>query len=215
MENLETYLKKINEENWRNICNSVVYVRCPQKLDLLKKAGFEVDPRNDGFLAMCFIEHNEGVSFYIISPAHIRNENIFVSRENKSSSLIFRAKDLSECFYLNQDFIQIDLTRYYSYADALKKEYETGIDDIMDSRDLEELDEFREPFFPDDVQILLVGKTFGQEKQIVRIQRFGENCLYGILLNEPSKATGLHKGDEVDFMFVEREGGLSTIHIVK
>ena len=79
MEKLEAFLKKLGEESWRDICNSVVFIRCPEMLDVLKKAGFEVDSRNDGFIAMCFVDHMEGLSFYVIAAAHIRDNNIFVS----------------------------------------------------------------------------------------------------------------------------------------
>lgn len=212
---LEDYLKKLGDENWRNISNSVVYISCPEKLEILKKAGFEIDSRNKGFIAMCFIDHNEGLSFYVIAAAHIRDANIFVSPENKSSSLILRAVDLQDCLYLNQEYIDIDLSRYYSYAAVLMKEYEEPFEEAVAIRDIGELDDFRKPFFPDDVEVLLIGKDFGQERVFVRAERYGENCLYGKLLQEPKNKTRLCKDEEIDFVLVEREGKTSTIHVIK
>ena len=212
---LEDYLKKLGDENWRNISNSVVYISCPEKLEILKKAGFEIDSRNKGCIAMCFIDHNEGLSFYVIAAAHIRDANIFVSPENKSSSLILRAVDLQDCLYLNQEYIDIDLSRYYSYAAVLMKEYEEPFEEAVAIRDISELDDFRKPFFPDDVEVLLIGKDFGQERVFVRAERYGENCLYGKLLQEPKNKTSLCKDEEIDFVLVEREGKASTIHVIK
>ena len=214
-QNLESCLKKLNNENWRNISNSIVYIRCKDKLDVLKKAGFEVDPRNDGFIAMCFINHVEGLSFYVIAAAHIRDTNIFVSRENKNSQLIIGAGELQNCMYLNQECMEINLTQYYSYADSVMKDYEQDFEEAVSIRDITELDDFRKPFSPDDIEILLIGKNFGQERVFVRAERFGNNCLYGILLNEPQNNTGLHKGDEIDFILVEKDGKSSTVHVVK
>ena len=215
MENLEGCLKKLGDENWRELSNTVVYIRCVQKLEVLKKAGFKVDPRNDGFLAMCFIDHEKGLSFYVISAAHIRNSDIFVSPENKSSAIILGAQDLAECLYLNQQYIEIDLSRYFDYAASIKKNYEQNIDDVLYIRDITELDDFRKPFFPDDIEVLLIGKNFGQERIFVRSAHYGENGLTGIILDEPQKATELRKGDEIDFMLVERDGKLSTVCVVK
>ena len=215
MENLETYLKKLNEENWRNITNSVVYIRSPEKLEILKTAGFDVDSRNDGFIAMCFVDHIEGLSFYVIAAAHIRDQNIFISKENKSSSLIFRIQGLSECFYLNQEYINVDFLRWDSYAKEIISSYEADCEEAVEMRDITELDDFRNPFFPDDIEVLLLGKSFGQKRVYVRAQRYGENCLYGCLLDEPPVETGLHKGDEIDFMLIEREGKYSTVHVCR
>ena len=215
MENLEGCLKKLGDENWRELTNTVVYIRCAKKLEVLKTAGFKVDPRNDGFLAMCFIDHVKGLCFYIISAAHIRGSDIFVSPENKSSAIILGAQDLAECLYLNQQYIEIDLSRYFDYAASIKKDYEQNIDDVLYIRDITELDDFRKPFFPDDIEVLLIGKDFGQERIFVRSEHYGESGLTGIILDEPQKSTGLHQGDEIDFMLVERDGKLSTVHVVK
>lgn len=214
-ENLEACLKGLGNENWRNLANSIVYVRCKDKLEILTKAGFEVDSRNDGFIAMCFINHLEGLSFYVIAAAHIRNNNIFVSRENKNASLVIKAEALKDCLYLNQECMEINLTQYYFYADAVMKEYEQDFEEAVSIRDIAELDDFRKPFSPDEIEVLLIGKEFGQERVFVRTERFGNNCLYGVLLTEPLNETGLHKGDEIDFILVERDGKASTVHVVK
>ncbi len=212
-EKLELCLKNLGAENWRNICNSLVYIRCPQKLEVLKKASFEVDSRNDGFIAMCFVDHAEGLCFYVIAAAHIRDNNIFVSRENKASRLIFKASEFEKCLYLNQENIEVDLSRYYSYAGAIMKEFEEPFEEAVAIRDITELDDFRRPFNPDEIEVMLIGKEFGQKRIFVRAERFGENCLYGIIVSEPGADTGFCKGDEIDFMLVEREGKLSTVHV--
>ena len=215
MENLETCLKKLSEESWRNITNSIVFIRCPEKLDVLKSAGFEVDSRNDGFIALCFVDHNEGLSFYVIAAAHIRNQNIFICKENKSSSLIFRIQALTDCFYLPQDCINMDYSRWDYYVSSIIKDCEKNFEEATEIRDLVELDEFRNPFFPDDIEVMLVGKSTMQQRVHVRAEKWGDNCLIGTLLDEPEQTSGLHKGDQIDFMLVEREGGFSTVHVCK
>ena len=214
-QNLESCLKKLDDENWRNISNSIVYIRCRDKLEILKTAGFDVDPRNDGFIAMCFIDHVEGLSFYVIAAAHLRDTNIFVSKENKSSRLIFKAEGLKDCVYLNQENIDVDLSGYYSYAKAIMTEFEEPFEEAVAIRDINELDDFRNPYNPDEIEVVLIGKDFSQDRIFVRAERFGENCLYGIIVSEVESKTGFKKGDEIDFMLVEREGKASTIHVIK
>lgn len=213
--NLELCLRPLEKDSWRNIYNSLVYVRCPGKLEVLKKAGFEVDSRNDGFIGMSFISHLEGLCFYVIAAAHIRNENIFVCRENKVSEVIFKAVDLSSCLYLNQENIDLDLSRYYSYAQNIIKNYEEPFEEAVEIRDITELDGFRKPFWPDEIEVLLIGGAGQQERVFVRAERFGDNCLFGHLVDEPELFEGIHKGDEIDFMLIEREGKSSTVHVVK
>jgi len=212
---LEKYLLPLEKEDWHNICNSIVFVRCPDKMDLLRKAGFEVDPRNDGILALCFIDHNEGLSFYVIAAAHIRADNIFVSKENKASCVILHAVTMPAAPCLKSDFINADAAQYESYVSQIVRQYEYGIDDAIKMRGISELDEFRKPFFPDDIEILLLKKGCDQERVFVRACKYGEGCLYGQLLDQPAQDFGLNKGDLIDFMVLQREGGLSTLHLVK
>jgi len=215
LENLENYLKKIGEEGWYNIANSLLYVRCPDKMELLRKTGFDVDGRNDGFIALCYVNHLEGLSFYVIAAAHLRFENIFISKENKSASLSFTAATLKDCLYLNQNYMNIDFSRWKPYVDSIKSTYEADCEEAVEIRKMSELDDFRIKDFPDNIEVLLIGKGFDQERIIVRAETFGENCFNGILLTEPDQPFGIHKGDEISFMLVDRNGSLGTVSIVK
>ena len=213
--NLEAYLVSLYREDWHNICNTLVYLRCKEKMDLLKKAGFEVDPRNDGVLALCFIDHEQGLSFYVIAAAHIRADNIFVSKENPASQVLLRASSMQNAPCLKSDYINADLSRYESYVTQIVRQYEYGLDDAIKMRGITELDDFRKPFFPDDVEVLLLSKELEQERVFVRLCKYGQGCLYGELLDEPDQDFGIHKGQIIDFMVLQREGGLSTVHLKK
>lgn len=214
MENLESCLKSLGNEDWRNITNSMIYIRCPQKLEVLQKAGFEIAGRNDGFLTLCFVDHLKGLSFYVIAAAHIGEDRVFVSKENKSSQLIFTVGELTDCVYLNQDFIEADFSHYYSYIDEIISQFEKDCEEAVDIRKIIKLDDFRNPQFPDNIEVVLIGKGLEQEKVWVRATQFGVNCIYGILLDEPKQDFGIHKDDLIDLMLVERDGKLSTIHAV-
>ena len=213
--NLEAYLVSIEKEDWHNVCNSIVYVRCPEKMDVLQKAGFAVDPRNDGVLALCFVDHEEGLSFFVIAAAHIRADNIFVSKENRSACIILRASLIPCAMCLKSDFINADVNSYESYVSQIVKQYEYGIDDAIKMRSITELDDFRKHFFPDDIEILLLGKGLEQERVFVRSYKYGSGCLYGQLLDEPRQNFGVHKGDIIDFLVLDRDGKKSTVHVVK
>ena len=212
---LEAYLVSLEKEDWHNICNSIVYVRCPDKLEVLRKAGFEVDARNDGVLALCFIDHNEGLSFYVIAAAHIRADNIFVCKENKASCVILHAAAIPFALCLKSDYINADVAQYESYVTQIVRQYEYGLDDAIKMRGISELDDFRKPFFPDDIEILLLGKGLEQERVFVRACKYGEGCLSGLLLDEPVQDFGVHKNDVIDFLVIDRDGKKSTVHVVK
>ena len=213
--NLEAFLVPLEKENWRDICNSIVYLRCPKMREVVKKAGFEVDPRNDGVLALCFIDHEQGLSFYVIAAAHIRADNIFVSKENPASQVLLRASSMQNALCLKSDYINADVSRYESYVTQIVRQYEYGLDDAIKMRGITELDDFRKPFFPDDVEVLLLSKGLEQERVFVRLCKYGQGCLYGELLDEPDQDFGIHKGQIIDFMVLQREGGLSTVHLKK
>ena len=215
MADLEECLKDLGRENWRNIANSMIYIRCPDKLEVLRKAGFEVVGRNDGVLALCFVDHLKGVCFYVIAAAHIGQERVFVSKENKSSQLVFPIGELGGCLYLNQDFIEADLSHYYSYVDEIMKEFEKDYEEAVDLRKILELDDFRDPQFPDNIEVVLLAKGLEQEKVWIRATQFGLNCIYGILLDEPKQDFGVHKDDLIDLMLIERDGKMCTVHAVK
>ncbi|MCR4901040.1 MAG: hypothetical protein K5907_09530 [Treponema sp.] len=212
---LEAFLIPIKGEDWRDIYNSIVYVRCKEKMEVLKKAGFDVDNRNDGFIALCFIDHQEGLSFYVIAAAHLRGENIFVSKENKSSAVILRAVDLADAPYLNSNYINVDISKYDYYAGSIIDKYEKDIEEAVEMRDIEELDSFRKPYFPDEIEVVLLGKDGSQEKVFVLGSRYGSGCLFGVLINEPALDFGIHKGQEIDFMVIDKAGSLCTVHVKK
>ncbi|MBO4532390.1 MAG: hypothetical protein J5726_01645 [Treponema sp.] len=213
--NLEAFLESLEKADWHDICNSIVYVRCPEKMEVLRKAGFAVDPRNDGVLALCFIDHGEGLSFYVIAAAHIRADNIFVSKENKAACVILRAASIPTALCLKSDFINADVNTYEAYVSQIVKQYEYGLDDAIKMRNITELDGFRKPFFPDDIEVLLLAKGLEQERVFVRACKYGEGCLYGQLLDEPDQDFGVHKDEVIDFMVLDREGTLSTVHLKK
>lgn len=215
MADLEECLKDLGRENWRNIANSMIYIRCPDKLEVLRKAGFEVVGRNDGVLALCFVDHLKGVCFYVIAAAHIGQDRVFVSKENKSSQLVFPVGELDGYLYLNQDFIEADLSHYYSYVDEIMKEFEKNYEEAVDLRKILELDDFRDPQFPDNIEVVLLAKGLEQEKVWIRATQFGLNCIYGILLDEPQQDFGVHKDDLIDLMLIERDGKMCTVHAVK
>lgn len=212
---LEAFLVPLEKESWRDICNSVVYVRCPQLLDTVKKTGFDVDPRNDGVLALCFVDHSQGLSFYVIAAAHIRADNIFVSKENKSSQVLLRASSMPQALCLKSDYINADVSRFDSYVTQIVREYEYALDDAIKMRGITELDDFRKPFYPDEVEVLLLAKGLEQERVFVRVCKYGEGCLYGELLDEPKQDFGIHKADVIDFLVLDRGGKKSTVHVVK
>ena len=95
------------------------------------------------------------------------------------------------------------------------KQFEKDYEEAVDIRKILKLDEFRDPQFPDNIEVVLLAKGLEQEKVWIRATQFGLNCIYGILLDEPQQDFGVHKDDLIDLMLIERDGKMCTVHAVK
>lgn len=83
-------------------------------------------------------------------------------------------------------------------------------------RQIDVLDEFRHPFFPDDIEVFFVGENVQPENMWLRLTRLEDKTFYEKLLDEPNQDVGFHMNDEMDFIIARQsDDSIVAIHIVK
>ena len=155
----------------------------------------------DCVLCYGFIKNDEGVCLLALGCGrHIDNGveffegsretvDISVKKIRQYDFMIVKEKDLRE--------------RYHAQLEMLRK-YEASAE-VMESRTFQFLDEIRDPYQIDDVQVLLFKKGVDTEMVIVRITGLQQPYIIGQLLEEPIGEFGCHKGDVIGF-YVREDG---------
>lgn len=205
-------LKPIKGESFRNLYRTFLFIKCPDMLKSIEDT-FEVSEKDDGVFALGYIDHEAGLSFRVIASAHFENEKIIIGKEKSDVMFIFRAGFLQECSYVRFDANEMDYVPYYDYVEQAMS-YDKDLEGAVEARDIELLDLFRHPEYPDDIEIYFVGENIEPENMWLRISRVEENALYGKVLDEPAQKIGIHLGDEIDFVLVkQKDGTIGAFHI--
>ena len=87
---------------------------------------------------------------------------------------------------------------HIDYLKKLLSIFETN-EAVVATRDVEELDPFRNREYPDDVQVYVAAKGMQIELVWVRLYGLQDNEITGILLNEPDQDFGIHERDIIGF----------------
>lgn len=205
----------LSEVSFRTIARNYVYVRCPKIVDELRE-GYKVEADDDGFMALCYVDHEKGISFLVIGAANFKGYELSVhGTKKKDSAIVLQIENLIDAqiavlYPQNEQQKQM----HSQIADILE-EFEKDIPEVLETRDIDILDKFRNPFYPDDVEIHFAGEKVDPENMWVRLTRVGEDCLYGTLLDDPFQKIGIHKGDEISFILVKMEdGNIEAFHFL-
>lgn len=157
----------------------------------------------DSIVTYGYIDHETGFRFEVLSTASIRNDKfqifndrpegkrVFIKAEAVSDFEGFAIKDRDGQYTANKELI-----------DLITEGYEQN-EEIMNSRMMSFLDESRDPFNVDDVQVHLYKDGNQDEVCWVSIEGLEEHAIIGKLLNEPYQDFGYHEGDTIAF-FVQK-----------
>lgn len=207
-------LKPINGESFRNLYRTFLFIQCP---DLLKSISdtFEISEKDDGVFALGYIDHESGLSFRVIAAAHFEEDNFIIGPQKTDVMFMFRAGSVADCKYVRFSSDEMDYVPYYEYVE-IAMSYDKGNEKVVEMRDIEILDQFRHPEFPDDVEIYFVGEKIETENMWLRLTKIKDNKLFGKLLDEPMQNVGFHLGDEIDFGIAKQsDDSLVAVHICK
>lgn len=176
------------------------------------------DVEANALLCMGYIDHTAGLTYEALALANYCDGDYSIVWEAKDVSLKIRAESTNGKIIMpienkvlyNKFKWRIELLENY-YGDA----------NVLECRDIQELDNFRHPDFPDDLAVIIVKEGLKPETIWVRANRVttynAEVILFkGELLNEPYADFGIHIGQEIECVsFVNDSGERILGHIVR
>lgn len=157
----------------------------------------------DSIVTYGYIDHETGFRFEVLSTASIRNDKFQIFDDRPEEKRVFiKAEVINEV----EGFAIKDRDGQYAankeLIDLITEGYEQN-EEIMNSRMMSFLDESRDLFNIDDVQVQLHKEGNQIEVCWARIEGLEEHVIIGKLLNEPYQDFGYHEGDTIAF-FVQK-----------
>ena len=161
----------------------------------------EIDERVNAILAIPYIDHERGISFFTLSTASLDGKNVEIcKREDFSAMSIFRKGDVDESefeylenLHVNDDFDIKDFEDFSKIVDN----YHVN-DNVEALRFIDILDNAREPDYPDDLKTIFIKEGLQMEQMWVRAENLDDNQLIeATLLNTPLQDFGVEAGDRV------------------
>ena len=157
----------------------------------------------DSIVTYGYIDHETGFRFEVLSTASIRKDQFQIFNDRPEGKRVFiKAEIINEV----EGFAIKDRDGQYAankeLIDLITEGYEQN-EEIMNSRMMSFLDESRDPFNIDDVQVQLHKEGNQIEACWARIEGLEEHVIIGKLLNEPYQDFGYHEGDTIAF-FVQK-----------
>jgi len=209
---IEELMKPIRDANFRSLYHKLVYIRCPEIIERLAGAGIEIINGSDGVIAYGYIDEQCGLSFHVFGAASIKEgvELIKGSKDEKAM-LLLRRGSVAECNFVNLDEVGISCAEYIPMIKMIRDNYDTNNEAKENMRRMDFLDNFRNDDFPDDVAVVIFSDGLQPEQVWMRCVDVTEEMLYGTLLNEPNQDYGVHEGDKVGFVPIERNDGLLLV----
>ena len=165
---------------------------------------YDLEEEVNSMILLPYVDHTAGLSFQIVATCLLKNGKLTVYERGDDFKTLsnYRYSSLKNVEFeyldnldLNADF---DIKTYNDHAMEIFHLYNDN-DKLLALRNLELLDEVREPEYPDDVFVGFFKKGFGGEGMWVRYEDFEETDFYGILLNQPEQDLGVNMGDRVKF----------------
>lgn len=157
----------------------------------------------DSIVTYGYVDHETGFRFEVLSTAGIRNDQFQIFNDRPEESRVFikaEAINETEGFVLNNGDEIYAANR--QIIDSITSNYEDN-EEIRESRSMSFLDESRDPFCIDDVQVYLYKQGNQVEACWARIEGLGDHVIIGKLINEPYQDFGYHQGDTIGF-FVQK-----------
>lgn len=187
----------------------------------------ELDDDITGIFAYCYIDKTEGLSFWPVLLAAMKEmsiqvftfphqaDTIFILRLRQDRGLkselhengrhmYLYAIDPGKYSFIDLSVLNVPVEDYTAFKDMIDSTYDAGPDvEELRSEKYEYLDQFRHELYPDDVRALLFKKGNGMEEVWVRLMFANGKELFGTLLNEPYQDYGCHKGTIIGLVITE------------
>lgn len=205
-------LKPVKETSFRELVGHGVYIkdafsylsRSPEEL------GLEVDGYPDA-VTYCFIDDEVGMCFRCLCAAREAKGALELLNAFDEVSLTMRRATVANalCALISRDALA-------AFEDAISAiDDEHGPDDFTQGmRELVELDDLRNPDFPDVIKTVLMNPSGEDNYELVWAKPWAssDDVPQCVLMSEPSnEAFGAHEGDVFPLTFQKQPDGLIAI----
>ena len=166
----------------------------------------------NSLLCYAYVDSQMGITYEVLAATYYLNGDYYLVGEREKLGMKIRA----ETFVYNRVYPIENQALYHKYAERIK-----GIDEHYDQneeqkklREIDILDKFRHPAFPNDVVVTLFRKEYDKCEGVwVRLNGHlsktvnGEEVYKGELISEPWKDYGIHAGQTIYFLLHKVDNG--------
>ena len=171
----------------------------------------EAEQEANAVICYGYVDKQAGLTFEVLCLASYVDGDYTIVNENKTVSMKVRSETYkdTEVFPIKNAAIK---KRFEQRINIIEEGYYSR-DEAEAAREITCIDEFRHPFFPDDVQAILAAEGLKAESIWVRLERYigntnGVEAFAGSLLNAPFDARyNLNCGEEVFIAVVTGNDG--------
>lgn len=193
----------ISELNFRDVYHKI-FVICD--VDLLQLSDvFACDENTNGVMVYGYVDHEAGLTFEVLSCVRISDDNsVYIYGGNEEVTFKFRngsVKDKNSIFLSDTKSYE---KRFVGKINTINIGYSCS-QQIDDTRMLKILDDSRNQDYPDDVLVVLFKEDLQPEGCWVRCSGVGDNCILGILLNEPNQDFSVHLNSQIEFKVMKND----------
>ena len=151
-----------------------------------------------------YIDPEDGLMLELLCVGKKAPKNFYFKDPYNGERVTIKASDIDELDFVY--FPEIDekfLKTYASRVDALKQ-YEPE-EKLAKTRELDFLDGFRSPQYPDDVRVVFLKEGLKPEEVWIHMTHLGDQVIWGELLNQPYQDYGVNRGDSIEFYIRDTE----------
>lgn len=209
---IEELMTPVKGASFREFYHKVVYLKCPDLMEKLKKGTAIEDRDCDGVIAYGYIDEQMGLSFHVLGTASVEEDKNFNIRKlSDKERILFLRGSMEPYRYLDYSGAGFSCTQFEDEIKIIKEHYDTKNPAKEEMRTYAFLDPFRHENFPDDVKVILYKEELRPEQVWMTCIDEKENMLYGRLLNEPDQPYGIHEGDKVRILPLKDSDGVLLV----
>lgn len=200
----------IKKFNFRMLHHNYVLIVNPEE-SLINTVGreFEMIPGDNAILTYGYIDTEAGISFEVLCIGRYTEDQPIQLREGAPKTSFKIRYDSVSGEVMNLEFNEYFLS-FYKKVKRIDEGYKSN--EVAEAfRQIEGVDQFRHPQFPDDLLVYFVKDGLKTEQMWVRLCDMKAGLLAGHLMNEPYSDFGIHQGELVGINCVRGNEALMPV----